>query len=275
MASTIFPHGNPKRKAFTLIELLVVIAIIAMLAAILFPVFSSARDKARSSACLSNTKQLGLAIVQYTQDYDEYFPCGTTQNFVTNKSGGQGWAGQIYPYTKNVNVFYCPSDTYTFPGFLAISYGYNQHLDAGPGTNNPAGIVPLTSIGAPANVVCLFEVTGGWVTMANGGISPTENNSPAQEGYPTVGTNGGATYATGPMEFPPTGSGWQAGRHQNGANYLECDGHAKWEIGSYISNGIDPANATSPSKASGYTAAGSENLTGPNGQVFALTFSNY
>src|ERR1700733_12377722 len=91
------------QRAFTLIELLVVIAIIAILAAILFPVFAQAREKARQTSCLSNEKQLALAAVQYTQDYDEMWPIAST--------GGQyGWAGKLYAYVKSVQVFQCPDD---------------------------------------------------------------------------------------------------------------------------------------------------------------------
>jgi prepilin-type N-terminal cleavage/methylation domain-containing protein len=96
-----------KNSGFTLIELLVVIAIIAILAAILFPVFAKVREKARQTSCLSNEKQLGLAIVQYVEDYDEQFPNGFSNQ--TN-SPGVGWATQVYPYVKSVGVYKCPDD---------------------------------------------------------------------------------------------------------------------------------------------------------------------
>ena len=94
------------QKGFTLIELLVVIAIIAILAAILFPVFAKVREKARQISCLSNMKQLALGEVQYNQDYDEKYAPGANPNGL-----GNGWAGQIYPYVKSVNVFTCPDDS--------------------------------------------------------------------------------------------------------------------------------------------------------------------
>src|SRR5437763_2666535 len=102
---------------FTLIELLVVIAIIAILAAILFPVFAQARDKARASACLSNTKQMGTAITMYAQDYDETLPryWDDASGEPRNGKGAENpnplgyWHNQIQAYVKNYNVFICPS----------------------------------------------------------------------------------------------------------------------------------------------------------------------
>src|ERR1700749_5072233 len=98
-------HSNTK-SGFTLIELLVVIAIIAILAAILFPVFAKVREKARAISCLSNTKQLALGCVQYSQDNDEKSADGDDPTGL-----GSGWAGQIYPYVKSTAVFTCPDDS--------------------------------------------------------------------------------------------------------------------------------------------------------------------
>jgi len=91
-------------KGFTLIELLVVIAIIAILAAILFPVFARAREKARQTTCLSNLKQLGMGLMMYAQDWDEQLPLEPT-----NGNSHLGLVQGIYPYVKNRNIFYCPS----------------------------------------------------------------------------------------------------------------------------------------------------------------------
>src|SRR5579875_455897 len=93
------------RRAFTLIELLVVIAIIAILAAILFPVFAQAREKARQISCLSNEKQIALAVIQYTQDYDEYFPTGLGPAWDPDT-----WTNETVPYIKSYAVFVCPDD---------------------------------------------------------------------------------------------------------------------------------------------------------------------
>src|SRR5918911_4588972 len=103
-----------RRRGFTLIELLVVIAIIAILAAILFPVFAQARAKARGISCLSNVKQVGTAFHMYVQDYDETTPnmwggSGTCQPTGANCS--QEWWYGLYPYTKNVQLVYCPDRT--------------------------------------------------------------------------------------------------------------------------------------------------------------------
>src|SRR5215470_19728393 len=109
-----------RRKAFTLIELLVVIAIIAILAAILFPVFAQAREAARKTSCLSNTKQLGLAIMQYVQDYDEMYPSnswdtpaiGVTDQDTKDPTYKSAiiWMWRVMPYMKNKQILVCPSD---------------------------------------------------------------------------------------------------------------------------------------------------------------------
>jgi prepilin-type N-terminal cleavage/methylation domain-containing protein/prepilin-type processing-associated H-X9-DG protein len=101
-----------KRSGFTLIELLVVIAIIAILAAILFPVFAQAREKARQSGCLSNLKQIGTGLMMYTQDYDEAYPCNWYGGLWPSTPDGKQykWMDAVYPYVKNEAVFTCPSD---------------------------------------------------------------------------------------------------------------------------------------------------------------------
>src|SRR5688500_12259006 len=112
-----------KRTGFTLIELLVVIAIIAILAAILFPVFAQAREKARQSGCLSNLKQIGTGIMMYTQDYDEAYPCNWFGGLWPSTPDGKAykWMDAIYPYVKNEQVFSCPSDGGTRKTYIHYS----------------------------------------------------------------------------------------------------------------------------------------------------------
>src|SRR5438876_11346932 len=98
-----------RREGFTLIELLVVIAIIAILAAILFPVFAQARAAARKTSCLSNMKQINLGMQQYIQDYDEKFP-GWEWGDRYSEDSGSFWDNAIMPYVKNIKVFQCPDD---------------------------------------------------------------------------------------------------------------------------------------------------------------------
>ncbi|MGE5531121.1 MAG: DUF1559 domain-containing protein, partial [Bacteroidota bacterium] len=113
------------RRGFTLIELLVVIAIIAILAAILFPVFAKAREKARQSSCLSNVKQLSLAMMQYVQDYDESFPMAWC--YFGTPEAMQIWKIHVAPYVKNTQVFVCPScGIFNQPG--NSDYGVNTSV---------------------------------------------------------------------------------------------------------------------------------------------------
>ncbi|MEN6303433.1 MAG: DUF1559 domain-containing protein [Armatimonadia bacterium] len=189
-----------KSRGFTLIELLVVIAIIAILAAILFPVFAKAREKARQSSCLSNVKQIGLAIMQYAQDYDEVLPYASAWgNPVKN------WNLYLDPYVKNAQIFTCPSNSAS-----ALGYGWNYqnfgYYSGGTGTyyNNPGRSLGDIKQSAETIIIGDNPDTGMW--------------------------GAGGTFIYGPTQStPPTdGIGNVAGRHNDGGNYGFCDGHAKW-----------------------------------------------
>ncbi len=196
------------RRGFTLIELLVVIAIIAILAAILFPVFARAREKARQTSCLSNIKQLTIAVSMYAQDYDELLP---TEDYNYggdgNTAGVDGsWRGVILPYVRNVQLFICPSHRPTDPRFDGsynddgqnASYAINDaHQDAG--APSPPENQALAAIGDPSSVIFLIESTGNEDDI---------------------------TQATNDRGWVPTDT-W-ATRHNDGCNYGFVDGHAKW-----------------------------------------------
>ncbi|MDR3710906.1 MAG: DUF1559 domain-containing protein [Capsulimonadaceae bacterium] len=268
---------SAKTKAgFTLIELLVVIAIIAILAAILFPVFATAREKARQSSCASNLKQLGIAFIQYEQDYDDSFPSspGSATNTtcgITATSCSNGWAGRLYTYVKSVGVYNCPDDT-TQAGATTyvLSYSYNSNLSLGGyPTSDPRLAGPqVSTLTAPASTVCLYESrlnnnTTIDVTNASELLSPATNGNTEAGGT-------GMSFQTGTMGNPGALGWYQAPRHTGNANYLLCDGHVKWLTSTSVCAGYSASAATAAPTSSGWDmhAAGTA-----YGSQYIATFS--
>ena len=266
--------AKPHRKSsgFTLIELLVVIAIIAILAAILFPVFQKVRENARRTACLSNTKQLAIAAIQYEQDSDEKTPGGSDHNGL-----GSGWAGQIYPYVKSTGVFKCPDDSTSLPG-TDVSYGFNRNCAKYTYNPTPADGQSLAAFTSPAKTVLLFELTGSGYYDITHPDGPNAGDIDGQNGddqgrvdpnnqysggsiagcglggdYDMIGyhvadigkpatTGNMAMYVTGKLRNSRNDAISVANfspnpRHSDGANYTMSDGHSKFFRPANVSGG--------------------------------------
>jgi len=287
------------RKGFTLIELLVVIAILGLLAAVLFPVFAHVRENGRRTVCLSNKRQLGMAMLQYVADNGEMFPNGLIWV-------GDKWVSQTYPYVKAVALFHCPSAP--VPAFyeaaptgnLLVDYGLNSNLALRQSTVSASGKVTrpegfgLAALTASAKTVLFFEVSNGGAILApaanaedgsvigNAGItgsgeSDGKGGTLTAPTYPiTSSTFGFALYATGNIGGRLlNGSHGSVGRHGEGANYVACDGHAVWLRPEQVSggdnqlpSGIDCGQDDTSAGCDGETKA-----AGTGNGRYALTFS--
>ena len=211
------------RQAFTLIELLVVIAIVAILAAILFPVFSQAKAAARKTACLSNERQIGLAFMMYAGDSDDYYPLASQPSAPTS------WTTTVQAYAKNHAIFRCPDDAsrnWTTPlanpnafqkGLRVTSYFSNLYLDS----RRPYGNV--SALKSPSNVVYVSEST---------------ENLTRDAFFPMYWNLQDPENPAGAMTTFMHNSFWDATknettelalrRHAGGLNNVYADGHAKW-----------------------------------------------
>jgi len=262
-----------KREGFTLIELLVVIAIIAILAAILFPVFAKAREKARQSACSNNMKQLGLAFQQYAQDWDERFP--TSVMAITKESGAgmedSAWDQQIAQYVKSAGSYKCPSNSFkkysvhqpmeNVGGKPAktriVSYAMNdQLLGVKPSDTAPK---PRGLKGAKAVAIARIQDPAGTIILG-------EMKAFAKNAKPAAPNKGGGINNSAEIHVPfhVTGPGlvetdkaydteWGVSRdlHSGGSVYTFADGHVKWHRILQTLGPRPPADAFKVDKATG------------------------
>lgn len=202
---------SSRLRGFTLIELLVVIAIIALLAAILFPVFGRARENARRSSCQSNLKQVGLGIKQYLQDYDERYP-----NVPAGAPTDNAWAYVLNPYTKSEQIFQCPSDSAALPTDATLversrAAGFaDYYINGNLATSSGSGVVE-SLLSNSAN------------TIMNGEAVSTTGNGWTLK--PTGTLTGGVGSAA-------------SARHLDGANYSFADGHVKWLLDTKVLSGV-------------------------------------
>jgi len=238
------PH-RAYRRGFTLIELLVVIAIIAILAAILFPVFAQAREKARQASCQSNLKQMAVAVLMYTQDYDETFPMVTGQNMSVASGSpfdGQTWVQNdivflIQPYVKNFQVFFCPdrgkkvnqNGDICFPSPInqdVWGYGYNWSSGYGYGPNTTHDLwhqgdgcvmAQIADGSLPGRAISAVNFPAQFVILGDTGDTPRQTLNTA-----TFDPRCGAGYEGGNADLP------MGARHQGGNIFAFSDGHVKY-----------------------------------------------
>ena len=206
-----------KRRGFTLIELLVVIAIIAILAAILFPVFARARESARRASCMSNLKQIGLGVMMYVQDYDEAYP--PVYNSTISVATARYWVTIVQPYQKNTQVFYCPSSPIKKPTAYYGVYGANTSVFK----NSSRPVLKLASVVSPAATYMLMD-SGDYAAVPTASVNSASYHSYA----PGIGDVGGNCSSIDATSYPDYLADCQSGRHFGGMNISFTDGHVKW-----------------------------------------------
>jgi prepilin-type N-terminal cleavage/methylation domain-containing protein/prepilin-type processing-associated H-X9-DG protein len=280
-AKPVTENMQPKRIGFTLIELMIVIGILALLLAVLLPVFAHVQEKGRQVLCLSNERQLGLAFLMYTQDNDEN---------VT--AGGDAWAGELYPYVTTTGIFRCPSDgTVAQPPYYPVSYGINANLQCYTANTSTGKLLqtPHSIADLSGKTILLFEVVHstaeittpneGWVSgsAAPHATSATGNGfTLAVVGFfmptgPRFDIDEDVRYATGVMVGNTSFTAFYegVGRHQGGANFVFPDAHVQWLPPQRVSTGGD---APSPTSAPHY-GIGSQSAAGSEDSAYAATFS--
>ncbi len=245
----MFIRRNTVKRGFTLIELLVVIAIIAILAAILFPVFARARENARKSSCQNNLKQVVLGFKQYINDFDERYPLIAVTSGNAAGVPPYGWADALQPYIKNTQVYQCPSDTAegqdnpTIGGYTDYWYNANFVRSFTRGATTIRLGANESMLGASSQTIIAGDggtTTGGDTGSARYAIcGDTSNTYAASAGTPTAAAltwadNGtgasdacgaAATGTSAPAVYPA------ATIHLDGANFAYSDGHVKWQRG--------------------------------------------
>ncbi len=234
-------------KGFTLIELLVVIAIIAILAAILFPVFAQVRESARATSCASNMKQLSLGVMMYTQDYDETLPMAV--NYAAAATApDRMWMATVQPYVKNTGIFLCPSSRsnsrfepdWAGRGWLPIGYNARAAFDPA-GVEGPASVTPLSMLDESARTVLFAETASGDPALKYRGYTFDPNVGRANATDPRLSTPLVADFdlvagsALSPGQLKPVFCRHFADRKGSGrTNLVFGDGHVK----SYTANAI-------------------------------------
>jgi prepilin-type N-terminal cleavage/methylation domain-containing protein/prepilin-type processing-associated H-X9-DG protein len=220
-----------RQKGFTLIELLVVIAIIAILAAILFPVFTQAREKARQTQCLSNCRQIGLALTMYLQDWDEQLP--TVRMMWPGIPTPQSWIDQIQPYVKTRLLHRCPSDS--SPAWnqdppRVSSYALNAYFDPfHPPYGSPTSprTFSLAQVSSPAR--CIYAAELAERHSRTGMLIKADHYMPMYWGSPPRVVESQMNMMTwDAARGEPTTLAIR--RHNGGSNYVFVDGHAKWHL---------------------------------------------